>query len=126
MKTKRHIIYVENPDVSSMASLVCLTREYAEEELRQWLAFRNSVLDEHSTENGTLECSYCGLSGLLRDPPVGCRRYPANLATVDHVVPVSKGGGRYDRGNCVIACYACNQKKADVMPDEWEQGTSDV
>jgi len=40
-------------------------------------------------------------------------RQASNLATIDHVRPVSKGGARYDVENCVVACYACNQSKKD-------------
>lgn len=40
-------------------------------------------------------------------------------ATVDHVVPLSKGGGN-GRDNLVLSCRHCNSLKGDMMPDEWE------
>ncbi len=46
-----------------------------------------------------------------------CRK-PTNAPTLDHVIPVSKGGSNTD-DNAVIACDACNQVKADRSPQEW-------
>lgn len=39
---------------------------------------------------------------------------PDDWATVDHVVPRSKGGA--DGGNILLACAPCNQEKADRDP----------
>ena len=50
-------------------------------------------------------CAYCG------------RLCTAREATVDHVLPVSRGG-RSSWGNTVTACYRCNQRKADRTPHE--------
>jgi len=50
-------------------------------------------------------CQYCGV-----------QPGPSEL-TIDHVVPRSKGG--YSRWeNCVLACVACNTKKADRTPEQ--------
>jgi 5-methylcytosine-specific restriction endonuclease McrA len=38
-------------------------------------------------------------------------------ATIDHVIPVSRGG-KSEYTNCVAACHACNNKKADRTPSE--------
>ena len=47
-----------------------------------------------------------------------CRKYlKASELTVDHVIPVSRGG-RSTWGNTVTACARCNQRKADRMPHE--------
>lgn len=50
-------------------------------------------------------CAYCG------------KVCPAGEATVDHVIPLSRGG-RSSWGNTVTACRACNQRKADRTPHE--------
>ena len=41
-----------------------------------------------------------------------------DTATLDHVLPVSRGGG-HAPGNLVIACAACNQLKGDALPLEF-------
>jgi len=35
---------------------------------------------------------------------------------VDHIVPVSRGGSRYDPLNCRPACVDCNKKRNAFMP----------
>jgi len=49
------------------------------------------------------ECFYCG------------RGLNQNRASLDHVVPRSRGGSNCD-GNFVLACRRCNGAKADAMP----------
>ncbi len=42
-----------------------------------------------------------------------CQKHvPRGEATVDHVIPQSKGGTN-DFANKVMCCYACNQNKGD-------------
>ena len=53
-------------------------------------------------------CYYCGL-------------HVGKLAlTMDHVVPLSRGG-KSKKGNIVPACKACNNKKRYLLPIEWEE-----
>jgi hypothetical protein len=51
-------------------------------------------------------CQYCGL-----------RAAPAEL-TIDHVVPVSRGGSPNSWENQVVACKRCNGRKANHIPEE--------
>lgn len=50
-----------------------------------------------------------------------CRRKvgKANL-TMDHVLPLSRGG-KSKKGNIVPACKECNNKKKYLLPIEWEE-----
>lgn len=41
-----------------------------------------------------------------------------SAATLDHLVPTAHGG-TWARANLVLACYACNQAKADRLPQEF-------
>ncbi len=50
-------------------------------------------------------CQYCG-----------CQPGPEEL-TIDHVLPRSRGGTSTWE-NCLLACVACNKKKADKTPEE--------
>jgi len=40
--------------------------------------------------------------------------------TMDHVVPLSRGG-KSRKGNLVPACKSCNNKKKYLLPVEWEE-----
>ena len=46
-----------------------------------------------------------------------CQSKPPVRATIDHVIPKSKGG-RTSWTNCVIACRKCNEKKGNKTPQE--------
>jgi 5-methylcytosine-specific restriction endonuclease McrA len=50
-------------------------------------------------------CQYCG-----------AQPGPEAL-TIDHVLPKSRGG-KSEWSNCVLACLACNARKADRLPTE--------
>jgi 5-methylcytosine-specific restriction endonuclease McrA len=39
-------------------------------------------------------------------------------ATLDHVVPLARGGA-HDPGNLVVACAPCNRLKGDLLPYEF-------
>lgn len=51
-------------------------------------------------------CAYCTSD---------CSDHP----TIDHVVPLSKGGGN-TLDNLVIACFECNKKKGDRLPKDFK------
>lgn len=53
-------------------------------------------------------CHYCGK-----------RFHPRDL-TMDHVVPVVRGG-RSTRSNVVPACKDCNSRKKYMVPVEWQE-----
>lgn len=50
-------------------------------------------------------CQYCGKS------------LSASAVTIDHVLPRAQGGVT-SFVNCVVACQACNNKKADRTPEQ--------
>lgn len=61
---------------------------------------RNLLLrDDHT-------CQYCGLRAL------------ASELTIDHVVPISRGGAAKTWENQVVACKRCNGRKANHLPGE--------
>ncbi len=53
-------------------------------------------------------CSYCGVRVILS------KVYTPTLATIDHVIPISKGGN-HTIDNVVTACIACNSIKSDKL-----------
>ena len=48
------------------------------------------------------------------------RQTPAGELTMDHIVPLSRGG-RTTKGNVVPACKSCNNRKKQLLPMEWEE-----
>ncbi len=52
-------------------------------------------------------CHYCG------------RRFSPHQLTMDHVVPLSRGG-KSVKGNVVPCCKECNTAKKTMLPMEWE------
>ncbi|ADR18739.1 HNH endonuclease [Calditerrivibrio nitroreducens] len=53
-------------------------------------------------------CYYCG------------KKVPPGELTMDHIVPLSRGG-KSTKGNIVPACKECNNKKKYLLPIEWEE-----
>lgn len=47
-----------------------------------------------------------------------CRSSLASGYHLDHIVPISKGGG-HEPGNVQLLCPPCNMRKSDRMPHEW-------
>lgn len=58
-------------------------------------------------------CHYCG------------QQFAPKELTLDHIVPLARGG-RSTRGNCVVACKQCNNNKKDLLPLEWEEYLSRI
>lgn len=57
---------------------------------------------------GRGNCHYCG------------GRFTPDELTMDHIVPISRGGTS-TRGNVVPACKECNSRKKYLLPLEWEE-----
>jgi len=53
-------------------------------------------------------CWYCG------------QQVGINMLTMDHLVPLSRGG-KSAKGNLVPACKECNNRKKNFLPMEWEE-----
>ncbi len=53
-------------------------------------------------------CHYCG--GI----------FPTAELTMDHIVPLIRGG-KTSHGNVAPACKECNNKKKHLLPIEWEE-----
>ena len=48
------------------------------------------------------------------------RRVGRENLTMDHLVPLARGG-KSKKGNLVPACKDCNSKKKYLLPVEWEE-----
>jgi 5-methylcytosine-specific restriction protein A len=47
-------------------------------------------------------------------------KVPPKELTMEHVVPIIRGG-KSSKGNVVPACKECNNKKKYLLPVEWEE-----
>jgi 5-methylcytosine-specific restriction enzyme A len=47
------------------------------------------------------------------------RRFPAKSLTMDHLIPISRGGTS-KKSNIVPCCKECNNKKKYLLPVEWD------
>ncbi len=74
-------------------------------ERRKARELRNSPWWQRKCARGI--CHYCQ------------RRIPARELTMDHIVPIARGG-RSTKGNLVPACKTCNNQKKQLLPMEWE------
>ena len=52
-------------------------------------------------------CHWCG------------KQFTAEELTMDHIVPVTRGG-KASRNNVVPSCRECNSRKKYLLPMEWE------
>ena len=53
-------------------------------------------------------CYYCNL------------KFIPNELTMDHIIPLSRGG-KSEKYNLVPACKECNNKKKYLLPAEWDE-----
>jgi 5-methylcytosine-specific restriction endonuclease McrA len=50
-----------------------------------------------------------------------CHKKMGNQRTIEHIIPLSRGGSN-DISNIVLACRYCNISKNAKLPHEWPQG----
>ena len=116
---EKYNILVKDPCIQSQAAGLLLQYKYLlkvrggkkiPRDKRVWFTFRNKYM-KRQRKKGKLKCFYCGRSPLDSN----CNNPYSNKAkaTIDHIIPLSKGGKEYDESNLVVACYKCNQKKGD-------------
>jgi hypothetical protein len=116
MRYSSHNVLVDSPHPQSLAALVLLTKKLAPRPTgyREWLRYRKWYIREHFRKHKKLECFYCGKGPLKKQTD-----HNDQLATLDHVKPLSKGGERFHSSNLVVACYSCNSRKRDKTVEEF-------
>lgn len=67
---------------------------------------RNSPWWKNKISEGI--CYYCG------------KKLPPNELTMDHKIPLARGG-KSEKINLVPACKECNNRKKYMLPTEWDE-----
>lgn len=82
-----------------------LEEEDIKRERRLARELRNSQWWKRKLAKGI--CHYC------------CRQFSPKELTMDHVVPIARGG-KSTKGNIVTSCKECNNAKKQLLPIEWD------
>lgn len=125
---ERHIILNDVSNPKNLSSYVLfkdhlrhLDVDYLEsqKDLIVYFRFRKKFLKKQLKEKGCLECTYCHRKDLIIGHTdlehSNLNNKITNLATIDHIHPVSRGGALYDPKNCTVACKTCNKKKGNKL-----------
>lgn len=89
------------------------TENYQEQEWYKRILFSRAYLHTIKDRDNDLCCTYCQRKNLIIEEE-GMKVNSKNKATIDHVTPVSKGGGVFSTENVIVACEVCNRLKADM------------
>lgn len=120
-------VYFTVNDTKSLASAVLLKNYYWErdednvksiENRMRMIGFSRTYLNKVKAETGDLCCAYCPKTGLIIEEDK--MKVPNHIkATIDHIVPISKGGGLFDYENLTVACGKCNSSKGSLSVEEF-------
>ena len=88
-----------NPSIAEADDIAIKAERHKARELRQSQWWKRQLARGR--------CYYCG------------RSFPPSALTMDHIVPLARGG-KSKKGNVVPACKECNNKKKYMLPIEWE------
>jgi 5-methylcytosine-specific restriction endonuclease McrA len=89
-----------------LSFIVTVSEEEIKKEREKARGLRNTRWWRNRLARGI--CYYCG------------RRFPQGELTMDHIVPIIRGG-KSTKGNIAAACKECNNKKKHMLPMEWEE-----
>lgn len=102
MRTMKKKIYVAGKSCDSWYQLPAYTRQRYKAKLAKM--YGSKCYRSHSTT--------CTTRSSKTHLQFGCGKYfPLGLLTVDHIIPISKGGPVFDLGNMQLLCWQCHRKK---------------
>lgn len=118
---------IENAEAIRERDRLRNTRPARRERHAQRSALRRGILANVHTDRGVTrtnlrkqygdDCHYCGTRMDFARRSKGDPFAPT-LATLDHVVPIARGGS-HTWDNVVLACWRCNCSKRDRTLNEW-------
>lgn len=80
--------------------------------------FSRNHLSDIQRKEGSLTCTYCSKPNLVIELH-GMKVSHSIKATIDHIVPKSKGGELFNTENIAVCCGKCNSKKSSMSVEEF-------
>lgn len=115
-----HVVAEDDPHPKSYAAAVLLREQlFNLDPSLHWkekVGLSRRLVRQAIAAEPELSCMYCG-NRVYRRQAQGKKK--RQWASLEHIVPVSRGGHPSDRANLGISCEPCNNEKADMMPEEW-------
>lgn len=96
-----HVATVNTPSRAFQLPSVIRLRQY----VRPYFSFRVRLSRQNIFLRDNHQCQYCG------------KKVSEKKLTIDHVIPISKGG-RHEWDNVVAACSKCNNRKGNKLADQ--------
>ena len=121
------LIYFEPTDAKSYASYVLLKNYYWQNDAdnietytnrMKLIGFSRNYLTQVKNTQGSITCTYCNKPNLVIEYE-GMKVPNRIKATIDHIVPKSKGGAVFDYNNITPCCGTCNNKKGSMSVEEF-------
>lgn len=120
-------IMFEVTNSKTLASAILL-RKYLQEQdvdfvekmdfINKKINFSREYLQNVLDKEGTIKCSYCPKKDLIIE--YDGMKVPNDVkATIDHIIPISKGGGIFDVKNVTPCCGTCNTKKGNRLLEDF-------
>lgn len=123
--TETILFEVEN--AKTRAAAILLRNFYEEQDedyinrfrvIAQRINFSREYLKNILKEKGSIKCSYCSKDNLVIE--LEGMKVPNKIkATIDHIVPKSKGGAHYDLKNITPCCGTCNTDKGSRLLEDF-------
>ena len=123
--TETILFEVEN--AKTRAAAILLRNFYEEQDedyinrfrvIAQRINFSREYLKNILKEKGSIKCSYCSKDNLVIE--LEGMKVPNKIkATIDHIVPKSKGGAHYDLKNITPCCGTCNTNKGSRLLEDF-------
>lgn len=117
------VIMTHTPHVQSRASYILLRDSLLKQDetykkCQDWIVWarikRKIIKKNQVTNDGIIKCEYCGKT---LNPEFENHR---DSITIDHIIPVSKGGSYFDEDNLAVVCGTCNVQKGNKIIKECE------
>ena len=112
MNSTEHVVHTDDPHPQSCAALVLLNQHFHRQDKDNpfvWMRFRKKFVKSRKKH-----CEYCGKTKMRKVSNKKGKPAHSNALTVDHAIPISLGGKRFDESNLRICCWECNSAKGSM------------